>query len=195
VYRCFDASGRLLYVGCSGNVTRRLGSHHSKPWWPLVAQVTVSDPMVKDILSALTAALRRAEVRHVGGIAEADTPAAADELLTAIWPLIERRKGPRARRRKWATMMQMMRPADASDVTPNGAGPNIDPGDVTTGVTSTRRQNYSDAVAIQAEGLRVGIVTCLRCGSAVLLSDVTDSLSLHDEWHVTLGRDLLAGLL
>lgn len=50
-------------------------------------------PTREDILNALTAALRRVEVRHVAGVSEADTRAAADELLAAIWPLIERRKG------------------------------------------------------------------------------------------------------
>lgn len=27
VYRCFDADGRLLYVGCTSNVARRMASH------------------------------------------------------------------------------------------------------------------------------------------------------------------------
>lgn len=40
------------------------------------------------MLDTLTGALRRVEIRHVTGIAEADTRAAADELLTAIWPLV-----------------------------------------------------------------------------------------------------------
>lgn len=33
VYRCYDAQGVLLYVGCSENVEARLRSHWSKAHW------------------------------------------------------------------------------------------------------------------------------------------------------------------
>jgi predicted GIY-YIG superfamily endonuclease len=40
VYRCFDSAGRLLYVGASADLTRRLEAHRrSKPWWSEVAEV------------------------------------------------------------------------------------------------------------------------------------------------------------
>lgn len=42
---------------------------------------------------------------------------------------------------------------------------------------------YSSAVAVIAEGARVGFVTCLRCGATVTLSMQADSLALHDSWH------------
>lgn len=34
VYRCFDADGRLLYVGCSMNPEERMKEHRKfRPWW------------------------------------------------------------------------------------------------------------------------------------------------------------------
>lgn len=39
VYRLFDASGHLLYVGCTSGLTQRLRKHKSsKAWWPDVAR-------------------------------------------------------------------------------------------------------------------------------------------------------------
>lgn len=41
LYRFFDAAGRLLYVGVSGNTETRWRQHaESKPWWPDVADKT-----------------------------------------------------------------------------------------------------------------------------------------------------------
>lgn len=31
VYRCYDAAGRLLYIGCTSNVARRMSDHRSSP--------------------------------------------------------------------------------------------------------------------------------------------------------------------
>lgn len=40
VYRCYDAAGRLLYVGCSTNPRERLNGHRASSWWfPQVATV------------------------------------------------------------------------------------------------------------------------------------------------------------
>lgn len=41
VYRCYDASGCLLYVGISLTVAQRMGQHRSNPWWPLVSRIEV----------------------------------------------------------------------------------------------------------------------------------------------------------
>lgn len=42
LYRMYDGSGELLYVGISTNLDRRLGNHVAgKPWWPQVVQITV----------------------------------------------------------------------------------------------------------------------------------------------------------
>lgn len=33
VYRCFDATGRLIYVGCTWDLPGRFGAHRSGSWW------------------------------------------------------------------------------------------------------------------------------------------------------------------
>lgn len=33
VYRCYDTSGRLIYVGCTNNPPARLASHRKSSWW------------------------------------------------------------------------------------------------------------------------------------------------------------------
>lgn len=45
VYRCFDALGRLLYIGCTANLISRFQSHSkssaaTSAWWPLLASWT-----------------------------------------------------------------------------------------------------------------------------------------------------------
>lgn len=41
VYRCFDASRRLIYVGCTTNLQNRMAQHTASSWWaPQVAKVT-----------------------------------------------------------------------------------------------------------------------------------------------------------
>lgn len=40
VYRCFDAEGRLVYVGSTGDLFSRLAQHRATSWWaPTVAKV------------------------------------------------------------------------------------------------------------------------------------------------------------
>jgi hypothetical protein len=58
VYRMFDAEGRLLYVGMTGNAGTRLGSHASKRWFPLVTNITLQWCPTK-------AAARVSEVRAI----------------------------------------------------------------------------------------------------------------------------------
>jgi predicted GIY-YIG superfamily endonuclease len=41
VYRMFDPSGRLLYVGVTGNIAARLGDHAEKRWFPLVTTISL----------------------------------------------------------------------------------------------------------------------------------------------------------
>lgn len=45
------------------------------------------------------------------------------------------------------------------------------------------KPHYSEAIALSVEGARVGLVVCLACGSALLLSTLSDSLKIHEEWH------------
>lgn len=33
VYRCFDSSARLVYVGCTADIDKRLQEHADKAWW------------------------------------------------------------------------------------------------------------------------------------------------------------------
>jgi predicted GIY-YIG superfamily endonuclease len=39
LYRMFDSSGRLIYVGVTGNLGRRLGNHSEKLWFPRVMTI------------------------------------------------------------------------------------------------------------------------------------------------------------
>jgi hypothetical protein len=45
---------------------------------------------------------------------------------------------------------------------------------------------YTSTRAWSAEGARVGLVTCRRCGAALLIdpADDFDVIQRHDEWHV-----------
>lgn len=40
LYRCFDAAGRLLYIGITRRGMNRAIDHHEKPWWDEVATMT-----------------------------------------------------------------------------------------------------------------------------------------------------------
>lgn len=42
---------------------------------------------------------------------------------------------------------------------------------------------YGSAWAVEAEGGRIGIVTCPKCGAALVLDRYVDVLKLHSEWH------------
>lgn len=42
VYRCYDADGRLIYVGCTATPNKRLRDHAKNSWWATqIAQVRV----------------------------------------------------------------------------------------------------------------------------------------------------------
>jgi len=41
VYRMYDHSGRLLYIGMSGRAGRRFDEHAKKRWFPLVSTITL----------------------------------------------------------------------------------------------------------------------------------------------------------
>lgn len=57
VYRCFDATGRLLYVGCTMSPTRREREHRaesrSKRWLPLVAKTRMIGPLPYAVARAI----------------------------------------------------------------------------------------------------------------------------------------------
>jgi hypothetical protein len=70
VYRCFDASGRLLYLGHSSNVPVRTSQHALySPWWPEVARVQAE--LFATVLEALAAeedAIRDEHPLHNGPV-------------------------------------------------------------------------------------------------------------------------------
>lgn len=41
LYRMYDERGRLLYVGITGDLGKRLGQHSFKRWFPLVEKITL----------------------------------------------------------------------------------------------------------------------------------------------------------
>ena len=59
---------------------------------------------------------------------------------------------------------------------------------MTKDIHATITPAFSPACAWAAEGARVGLATCLRCGAAVLLDGRSqlDALQLHIDWHARL---------
>ena len=48
-------------------------------------------------------------------------------------------------------------------------------------MTSPKFSNY---FAVEAEGQRIGLMVCLRCGATILLGDANaDGPKIHDVWH------------
>jgi hypothetical protein len=62
VYRCYSGDGELLYIGSSGKLGRRLGSHAEKVWFQQVRGITLE--WYADELSALNAERRAIHVEH-----------------------------------------------------------------------------------------------------------------------------------
>jgi hypothetical protein len=46
-----------------------------------------------------------------------------------------------------------------------------------------RRERYTEYIAFAAEGLRAGLLSCKRCGAALLIGVGDDPTVRHDEWH------------
>lgn len=53
---------------------------------------------------------------------------------------------------------------------------------------------FTACAAVEAEGARIGITTCLRCGAAVVLDprDSQNFARFHHEWHEELDAKLAA---
>lgn len=62
VYRCYSDGGELLYVGESGELGKRLGSHAQKVWFTQVRGITLE--WYADELDALNAERRAIHVEH-----------------------------------------------------------------------------------------------------------------------------------
>lgn len=59
VYRCYDAAGRLLYIGsATSRVSRFQGHRKTSPWWPEVTDVKLTDqPDIETARQAEAAAI------------------------------------------------------------------------------------------------------------------------------------------
>lgn len=44
---------------------------------------------------------------------------------------------------------------------------------------------YTPYLEVKAAGARIGIMTCLRCGAAVVIDprDIEQAMTIHDRWH------------
>jgi hypothetical protein len=52
-------------------------------------------------------------------------------------------------------------------------------------------ENYEPFIAVVAEGRRLGLMTCRRCGATVMLEGAGGGMLapvLHDEWHHRLAQ-------
>lgn len=65
VYRVYDESGRLIYVGETGNLVQRLEHHHLNTWWsPQIARIRASVYQNREsALAAERAAIRNEDPR------------------------------------------------------------------------------------------------------------------------------------
>lgn len=95
LYRHFDADGRLLYVGVSNNVERRLIQHHrDSPWASEIASV-VSEPMEtrEGALIAERAAIEAEKPIHNStySFPEIDVPTSADGMSAGEFKAIRHR--------------------------------------------------------------------------------------------------------
>ena len=59
VYRVYDKTERLIYIGSTANAEQRLAAHRSRAWWwPIVGRVTYeSHPDIQSALDAEWAAI------------------------------------------------------------------------------------------------------------------------------------------
>jgi len=66
LYRLYDATGNLLYVGITSDIARRMNQHATdKAWWPEVARKTIElHPSRSDAGFAEMAAVRKEHPRH-----------------------------------------------------------------------------------------------------------------------------------
>lgn len=48
IYRLYDATGALLYVGVTWRLDRRMSKHTAKPWWHQVVRREISNTTSRD---------------------------------------------------------------------------------------------------------------------------------------------------
>jgi predicted GIY-YIG superfamily endonuclease len=66
VYRCWDADGALLYIGCTNSLSQRKCHHRKRmPWWAQVTAITAERHPNRDTgLAAERAAIRAENPIH-----------------------------------------------------------------------------------------------------------------------------------
>ncbi len=47
----------------------------------------------------------------------------------------------------------------------------------------TDARDYAPYVPLAAEGSRIGLMGCLRCGATVMIEHGQDWTKVHDDWH------------
>lgn len=71
LYRFFDASGQLLYVGVSNNITRRWTQHQAiQPWWfdVVTASVEHYETRGEALEAELTAIRQESPIHNIAGV-------------------------------------------------------------------------------------------------------------------------------
>lgn len=81
LYRLFNASGELLYVGITGDLKARLAQHAaSKAWWPDVTRKTVEWHLTRSAAAVAEIAAIRGE-RPIHNIQGRRTDVSCDEVI------------------------------------------------------------------------------------------------------------------
>lgn len=94
VYRLYDADDRLLYVGSTVHVPRRLREHHSKPWWHLVARHEAVDyPTAADAVAAEESAIDHEGPIHNRNRASGQTVMRTMRADRELWDAVKAQAG------------------------------------------------------------------------------------------------------
>jgi predicted GIY-YIG superfamily endonuclease len=111
LYRFYDATNALLYIGITNNLTRRIDEHdEDKPWYQHVARVTVEHhPSRGAALDAEKAAIKAEKPRH--NVVHNRRPGGthAKSTATGRWAFTARRT-----RQEWQTDLQLYPELDCS---------------------------------------------------------------------------------
>jgi hypothetical protein len=60
---------------------------------------------------------------------------------------------------------------------------------------ASETNNFTAYFEVEAVGQRIGLMTCKKCGAAVLLGDAppVDAPGLHIKWHLSRAREMGVG--
>ena len=86
LYRFFDQSGALLYVGLTANPGARLNEHRGQPWWSEVANVTLETfPSRETVTEAERTAIGSEKPRYNIQLADGPTSVRTVRMPVALW--------------------------------------------------------------------------------------------------------------